>query len=91
MTAAAYQAWLSLYLATSIVAALCAVLAAAKTVIDLRSHQIVIPTSRKGDKLLAIPRVWLAWQVNYLRGAPVVLAICGFYAYHLGFGVLGQV
>jgi hypothetical protein len=37
--------------------------------------------------ILLLPKIWLRWQVNYLRGAPVILAVALYYAWHIGFGV----
>ena len=45
---------------------------------------------------IAIRRVtsskcWLRWQPNYLKDAPVILAISVYYARHVGFSVFWDV
>lgn len=91
MNPIAMHAWLSLYLAASILAALCALLAAIRTGYQLQSGALKIPLDSVKNRLLACPRVWVAWQLSYLRGTPVVLAICVYFAWYLGFGRLGNV
>ena len=43
------------------------------------------------QKALVIPKVWLRWQLNYLKGAPVILAISVYYAWATGFSVFWDV
>jgi hypothetical protein len=86
-----YHAWLSLYLAVGILAAMTAVLAVAKTVFDVRSNQVGFEVASWRGRALLLPRLWLRWQLNYLQGTPTILAIAMFYAHHLGFEVLGNV
>lgn len=78
-------AWTSLYFAVGTMALLCATLAAIATIVDVRSGRWTLSTASRVDKALLLPRLWLRWQVNYLRGAPVILAIAIYYASHLGF------
>ena len=50
------------------------------------------PTHQTGlQKALVIPKLWLRWQLNYLKGAPVILAISVYYAWHVGFSVFWDV
>lgn len=86
-----YEAWLSLYLGVAILAALTAVMAVAKTVYEVRTQAIEIELTTWRGRVLLLPRLWLRWQLNYLQGTPVILAIAIFYAHHLGFDVLGDV
>lgn len=91
MPAETYAAWISLYAGVGVLAAMTAACAVLKTAYDFGSggHALAFATWR--DRLLAAPRVWLRWQIKYLLGAPVVLAIALLYAHHIGFDVLGNV
>ena len=91
MPLATYQAWLSLYAGVGLVVALCALVAVVKTVADYRTGVLQLPFSSWKDRVLAAPKLWWRWQVNYLTGAPVVLMIALLYAHHIGFSVLGDV
>jgi hypothetical protein len=91
MPAETYEAWLSLYLGVAILAALTAVMAVAKTVYDVRSHAVEVELTTWRGRVLLLPRLWLRWQLNYLQGTPMILAIAVYYAHHLGFDVLGNV
>jgi hypothetical protein len=86
-----YHAWLSLYLAVGILAAMTAAMAVAKTVFDVRSNALRFEVASWRGRILLLPRLWLRWQLNYLQGTPTILAIAVLYAHHLGFGVLGNV
>lgn len=85
------DAWLSLYAATGLVALICAVVALAKTACDYLTGARIVPLARWSDRALALPRVWLCWQGNYLAGAPVVVGIAPYYAAYIGFDTLGNV
>lgn len=91
MSPAAFQAWISLYAAVGVLVAMCAVFAMIKTIHDYRSGTRTLATATVMDKVLAAPRVWVRWQLNYLHGAPAILAIAMLYAHHLGFGTLVDV
>lgn len=80
-------AWTSLYIAVGMMAVMCAILAAICTYADRRSKRWRLSVSSRFGLALLLPKVWLRWQVNYLRGAPVILAIALYYAWHIGFGV----
>jgi len=80
-------AWTSLYIAVGMMAVLCATLAVAATIVDWRSKRWRPSVDSRLDMVLLLPKIWLRWQVNYLRGAPVILAIALYYAWHVGFGV----
>lgn len=85
------SAWLSLYAATGLVALLCAVAATGKTVWDFWSGERALPFISWSDRMIALPRLWLRWQCNYLTGAPVVIAIAIYFAGYIGFDTLGNV
>lgn len=85
------DAWLSVYAATGLLALICAVVAFAKTACDYLSGARTVPLARWSDRALALPRVWLCWQGNYLAGAPVVIGIALYYAAYIGFDTLGNV
>ena len=87
----ALEAWMSLYAGVGLLAALCAAIAVAFTVHELRSGRWRPRMSGGFDYVLAAPKVWVRWQLNYLRGAPTLLAIALFYAHHIGFATLGAV
>ena len=80
-------AWTSLYIAVGIMALICAVLAVMVTADDWRTRRWRPALSTKLDKTLLIPKIWLRWQVNYLKGAPVILAIALYYAWSVGFSI----
>lgn len=91
MSQATFDAWLSLYAAVGLLVPLCAVFAVIKTIHDFRTGARTVATATVLDKILAAPRVWVRWQLNYLQGAPAILAIAVLYAHHLGFGTLVDV
>lgn len=80
-------AWTSIYIAVGIMALICAVLSVLVTANDWRTGQWRPALDTRLEKILILPKIWLRWQVNYLRGAPVVLAIAVYYASHVGFSV----
>lgn len=85
------DAWISLYAAVGLLVAMCAVFAIIKTIHDYRTGARTVATTTVLDKVLAAPRVWVRWQLNYLQGAPAILGIAALYAHHLGFGTLVDV
>jgi len=91
MRQATLDAWISLYAAVGLLVAMCAVFAIIKTIHDYRTGASIVETTTVLDKVLAAPRVWVRWQLNYLQGAPATLAIATLYAHHLGFGTLVDV
>ncbi|VWX51031.1 hypothetical protein [Novosphingobium sp. 9U] len=91
MNQEALSAWIALYLGVGIFAALCATGAVLQTAYELRSGTWRPALASRLDYTLALPRLWLRWQVNYLRGMPVILVGAGLFAHHLGFAVLGNV
>lgn len=91
MPQATLDAWISLYAAVGLLVAMCAIIAVIKTIHDYRSGTRILVTTTVMDKVLAAPRVWVRWQLNYLLGAPAILAIAMFYANHLGFATLVDV
>jgi hypothetical protein len=80
----ALNAWIDLYTATGVCCALCAFLALIVFITDLYTRAWVLPVSTVRERLLAIPRIWLRFQVLYLSGTPVILLIISLYIYHLG-------
>jgi hypothetical protein len=91
MPQATLDAWISLYAAVGLLVALCAIIAVIKTVHDYRSGSRTLSTTTVMDKVLAAPRVWVRWQLNYLLGVPAILAIAMLYANYLGFATLVDV
>lgn len=84
-------AWTSLYIGVGMMALICAVLAIVVTADDWRSGRWR-PAHQTGiQKALVIPKLWLRWQLNYLKGAPVILAISVYYAWATGFSVFWNV
>lgn len=80
-------AWTSLYIAVGIMALICAVLSVLVTADDWRAGRWRPDTETGLDKVLFLPKTWLRWQVNYMRGAPVIVAIAVYYASDVGFRV----
>ena len=74
-------AWTSLYIGVGMMALICAVLAIVVTADDWRSGRWR-PIQLAG-KMLPV--------LNYLKGAPVILAISVYYAWATGFSVFWDV
>lgn len=91
MNPEAITAWIALYIAAGSTALLCAILATGRTVLQLKTGSWRPSLTTKADYLIAVPKVWLRWQINYLHGAPAILAIAIFFAYELGFDVLWRI
>ena len=87
MSRKALIAWTSLYIAVGVMAVICAVLAIAVTVDDWRTGRWRPSHASRTDKALLLPKIWLRWQINYLKGAPIILAIAFYYAGSVGFSV----
>lgn len=83
----ALVAWTSLYIAVGIMAAICALLALAVTADDWRTGRCRPSLVSRLDKTLLVAKLWLRWQINYLTGMPVILAIALYYAWSVGFSV----
>ena len=82
---------MTLYAGVGLTAALCMAVALLKTVHDYRSGAHVLRLETWPDRILAVPKLWLRANLNYLSGAPVVGLIALAYAHHIGFAVLGSV
>lgn len=87
MNKEALIAWTSLYIAVGIMALICAVLAVGVTADDWRTKRWRPSLATHFDKMMLLPRIWLRWQVNYMKGAPVILAISFFYAWSVDLSV----
>lgn len=85
---AAYNAWLALYTGVGVMVALCSVLAVAKTIYDLHVGILVVEFRDWKGRALALPRLWLSWQINYLSGTPVILLTGILFADYLGVATL---
>lgn len=88
ISAAALQTWVSLYFAVTVCALICASLAAIVTTAEIYKGTWRPSLVTKADIALALPRLWLHWQIRYFSGAPVILVIAFLYAQHLGFAKL---
>ena len=84
-------AWTSLYIGVGMMALICAVLAVVVTADDWRCGRWRPAHQTRLQKALVIPKLWLRWQLNYLKGTPVILAISVYYAWHVGFSVFWNV
>jgi hypothetical protein len=84
-------AWTSLYIAVGSMALLCAALAMMLTIHEIRARVWRPPLATKVDLALAIPKLWLRWQKNYLLGAPVIAAVALAFAHHVGFEVFWNI
>jgi hypothetical protein len=85
MNAQAIEAWTRHYAAVGLLAGICAFCALIKTVHDLHSGALVLPTGSWPCRVLALPRLWLHFQLSYLCGFPSILAIAVLYAHYIGF------
>lgn len=84
-------AWTSLYIAVGSMALICACLAMFVTVQEIRAGQWRPSLVTRLDLALALPKIWLRWQKNYLLGAPVIAAIALAFANHVGFAVFWNI
>ena len=80
----AYEAWINLYAAVGLLAAMCAACALAKTIWDIRTGQLDIHADTIRAKILVLPRIWLHWQISYFLGFPTIMAIAGLYIHYIG-------
>jgi len=78
-------AWIQLYAAVGLLAAICSGCALLKTIFDIRTGVIAPPTVSVLRWLLWFPKVWLHFQLSYLCGFPSILAIAILYAHYIGF------
>ncbi|KEO90512.1 hypothetical protein EH31_10520 [Erythrobacter longus] len=83
-------AWTSIYIAVGIMALICAVLSVLVTADDWRTGRWRPALETGLDKALFLPKTWLRWQANYMRGAPVIIAIAVYYASDVGFQVFSD-
>ncbi|MEE4208892.1 MAG: hypothetical protein V2I43_06470 [Parvularcula sp.] len=91
MRAEALVAWTSLYIAVGCMALICAGLAAVLTAWEWRSGAWHAARATLPEKVLFVPKLWLRWQLNYLKGAPAIIAIALFYAADVGFSVFWNI
>lgn len=81
----AIAAWTQLYAAVGLLAGICAACALLRTIIDLRSGLINLPTGTWKQRVLWLPRMWLRFQLSYLSGFPSIMGIALLYAHYIGF------
>jgi hypothetical protein len=91
MSPDALIAWTSLYIAVGSMAIICAALSVVVTIHELRAGTWRPALRTRLDIALALPKIWLRWQKNYLHGAPVVALIALAFANHIGFEVLWNI
>lgn len=91
ISAVALQTWVSLYFAVGLCAMICGVLAAIVTTAEIYKGTWRPSLTSRKDIALALPRVWLHWQLRYLSGAPIILVIAVLYAQYLGFARLAAI
>lgn len=85
MTGEALKAWTDLYAGVALLAALCGLCAAAKTLWDIKTGHLDLRAHSLRGKLLLLPRIWFHWQLCYFTGFPCILAIAVLYAHYIGF------
>lgn len=91
MSQAALIAWTSLCIGVAMMALICAVLAAVATANDWRNGKWRPAHNTGLERALLIPKIWLRWLLNYVKGAPVILAVILYYAWDTGFPVFWDV
>jgi hypothetical protein len=91
MTQEAVIAWTALYIAVGSMALICAALAVIVTTNDIVTGAWRPKATTRLDMVLCLPRIWLRWQLNYLKGAPVILVVAYLFAADVGLEVFGQV
>jgi hypothetical protein len=84
-------AWTSLYIAVRSMALICAALAVGVTLHELRAGAWRPALATRSDVALALPKIWLRWQRNYLLGAPVIAIVAVAFANHVGFEVFWNI
>ncbi len=87
----ALEAWIALYAAVSLLAAFCAIGATVLTTCELAVGAWRPSVSSRLQLVMALPKIWLRWQIHYLRGFPAIAGIALYFAWHLGFDVLAAV
>jgi hypothetical protein len=84
-------AWTALYIGVGSMALICATLAMAVTVHELRAGAWRPALATRLDVALALPKIWLRWHRNYLLGAPVIAVVAIAFANHVGFEVFWNI
>ena len=72
-------------------ALICAALAVAVTLHELRAGEWRPALATRLDLVLAVPKVWLRWQRNYFLGTPVIAIVAIAFANHVGFEVFWNI
>lgn len=85
MRAETVEAWTQLYAAVALLAAICSVCALLKTIFDVRTGAFAPPSGSGLKRLVWFPKLWLHFQLAYLRGFPSIMAIAILYAHYIGF------
>ena len=80
----AFEAWIDLYAAVGLLAAICAACATAKTIWDIRTGQLLLEAGTLPQKILLLPKIWLHWQISYFLGFPCIMAIAALYVHYIG-------
>lgn len=80
------HAWLSLYTAVAILASMCSLLALIRIGYELKTGAYRIKTGSRKEIALAIPKLWLRFNVLYLTGLPAVVFVAGAYIFYVGIG-----
>ena len=84
-------AWTSMYIAVGAMAVICAMLAVLVTANDWIGKRWRPRLGSRWDAALLLPRIWIRWQLNYLKGAPVIIAIALYFASDVGFSVFWDI
>lgn len=84
LSAAELANWLSLYVATAVMAAIAAGLAGVAVSVDLYRERRWQELSTLRGALLFAPKLWWRWQKRYLLATPVILAVVVYYSVFLG-------
>ena len=81
------NAWIALYMLVGVCALLCAIGALIQTSVELVTGSWRPSTDSAMRKLVALPRIWLRWQIHYFKGTPVILLIAGAFIWTEGASV----
>ena len=81
----AIAAWTQLYAAVGLLASICAACALLRTIIEVRSGALDLPSKTWRQKVVWLPRLWLRFQLSYLSGFPCTMGIALLYAHYIGF------
>lgn len=80
MSSAELANWISLYVATAVMAAIACVLAVISVSYDLYRERGWHELATVRGAVLFAPKLWWRWQKRYLLATPVILSVVLYYS-----------